>query len=100
MHPNLVDPHPGPDRKAVAEYFFSHPPNTSQIDLEDHREKVRAVISNKVAQVNGPTPMDVGAALGEEDWGEEEEWQEEGVNWVSPDSVCSRCKGFGHFARD
>ena len=33
-------------------------------------------------------------------WAEEEEWQEEGVNWVSPDSVCSRCKGLGHFARD
>ena len=82
----------------IQNYVYTHVDKGTTFDAL--REKLRAVISNRVAQVSGPAPMDVEAALGEEDRDEEEEWQEEGVNWVTLDSDCSRCKGFGHFARD
>jgi hypothetical protein len=63
------------------------------------KEKVRGMVSNKVAIGMGPAPMDVGGLHGhhEEEWNEEEEY---GVGGVDMNTKCYRCQGYGHFSRD
>ena len=55
------------------------------------RDKVQAMVGNKIAVSMGPAPMDVGQVVDEEDWE---------VDAVWPTSQCSKCGGYGHFARD
>jgi hypothetical protein len=62
---------------------------------EDLREKVRAMASNKVANL-GSTPMDVDQ-VEEETW--HEDWEEE-IDAVSGQVQCYNCSQWGHFARD
>ena len=81
----------------IQDYVYTHVDKGTTFDAL--REKLRAVVSNKVAHMSGPAPMDIGATGEEEQWWDEEGQSEE-VGWVSPDVVCSRCKGLGHYARD
>lgn len=55
------------------------------------RDKVQAMVGNKIAVSMGPAPMDVGQVVDEEDWE---------VDAVWPTSQCFKCGGHGHFARD
>jgi hypothetical protein len=64
------------------------------------KEKVRGMVSNKLAIGMGPAPMDIGGLHGH---GGEEEWHDEGeydVGAVTADTKCYRCQGYGHFSRD
>ena len=65
-------------------------------------QKVRAVISNKVAMsCGGLAPMDVGEVSGKEnhDYEEYEKYYDE-VGAVSPNTQCFGCGGWGHLGRD
>ena len=68
---------------------------------DELRDKIQAMVSNKIAVSGGPTPMDVGEIAGK--GGEGDRWQT-GDDWevdaVWPTSQCHRCGGYGHFARD
>jgi hypothetical protein len=64
------------------------------------KEKVRGMVSNKLAIGMGPAPMDIGGLHGH---GGEEEWHDEweyDVGAVTADTKCYRCQGYGHFSRD
>jgi len=74
-------------------------------DYDQVIQKVRAVVSNKVAMMagNGPTPMDVGEVW---DHGEPtcrqcyDDEQEGDVGAVSANTQCHGCGGWGHLKRD
>ena len=59
------------------------------------KEVIMNFIDNRRSSVS-PTPMDIGVCG--ENWG----WEDgcEDINAVNPSSVCHRCGGMGHFARD
>ena len=65
-------------------------------------QKIRALISNKVAMAEGPLPMDVGR-VGEQEgevWPEEDEkYNEEEVDAIG-NVQCHGCGGWGHYRRD
>ena len=71
---------------------------------ETVKEKVRAIVSNKVAMNMGPAPMDVGGVATKPTWETtwEEEWHEEEceVGAVDMNTKCYRCQGYGHMSRD
>ena len=67
---------------------------------EEVRDKVQAVVSNKIAINMGPAPMDVGLiGRGDDDqnYYEDDEWN---VDGISPNTNCYRCGGYGHLAKD
>ena len=86
---------PGP----VQDYIYSHV--EKDVRYDELRDKIQAMVSNKIAVSGGPTPMDVGEIAGK--GGEGDRWQT-GDDWevdaVWPTSQCHRCGGYGHFARD
>ena len=55
------------------------------------KDKIQAMVSNKIAINMGPVPMDVGEVVEETGWK---------VDAVWPTSRCYKCGGYGHFARD
>ena len=67
----------------------------SSVKYDDMVEKIRALVSNKVAMSArvGPTPMDVGEVC-DEDSGDDE------IGAVSMNTQCHACGGWGHFRRD
>jgi len=73
----------------------------AKVKYDDVIQKIRAVISNKVAMMegSGPAPMDVG-----EVWyqggPEDEEPTEEEVGAVSANTQCHGCGGWGHLMRE
>jgi hypothetical protein len=83
----------------IQDYIYSIVEDASLYDVI--KEKVRSMVSNKVAMGTGPAPMDIGGL--QEPWGGEE-WHEDGeyydVGAVTPDTKCYRCQGYGHFSRD
>ena len=89
---------------AIQDYIYTHADKETK--YEELREKVRAMVSNKVSRSMGPTPMDIGDVGGqqgehwhepEEDWKREEEHQ---VDGVASHYRCRNCEGYGHFARE
>ena len=81
----------------IQDYVYTNIDENSRYTLM--AEKVRSWVGNKVAMMQGPTPMDVGEVGG--DWGHaEDEWPETDVQGVGASSQCHRCGGWGHFARD
>ena len=87
---------------AIQDYIYTHVEKDS--GYEDLKEKVRSMVSNKVAADMGPAPMDIGDVKGQADeWGNEYENQYEGdreVDVVYGDYRCRNCGGYGHFARE
>ena len=74
-------------------------------NYEEVIQKVRAVVSNKVAMMagSGPSPMDVGEVRYGEDrraWEENYAHQEDEVGAVNFNAQCYRCSGWGHLGRD
>ena len=71
---------------------------------EEVREKVAALVSNKVAANARPTPMDIGdvGENGEEWWHacDEQYDDEQEVDIVAGYYQCRNCEGYGHFARE
>ena len=70
-------------------------------NYEEVIQKVRAVISNKVAMMvgNGPAPMDIGEVkrnIDCWDWDGQEDEQDGEVGAVSANTQCHNCKGWGH----
>ena len=86
---------------AIQDYIYTHADKETQyVQL---REKVRAMIGNKMSMNSGPTPMDIGVlGRGEYDdhyHGDEycsEDYEVDGIN----DDTCRRCGGYGHYARE
>jgi len=72
------------------------------VAYEELRDKVQAMVGNKIATTMGPAPMDVGEvnwqpAAGEAAGEDGGEW---GVDAVWPSTQCHQCGGYGHLARD
>jgi len=68
-------------------------------------QKVRAVVSNKVAMMmnGGPTPMDIGeirCGTCHQGWEEAGDNQGEDVGAVNYNTQCYTCGGWGHLGRD
>lgn len=71
---------------------------TEKTLLAEIVEKVKSWVSNRVAMMGGPCPMDVGEVNGwETDRGEGEE---EDLGAVSAYTECHRCGGYGHMQRE
>ena len=88
---------------AIQDYIYTHADKETK--YEELREKVRAMISNKVSVNAGPVPMDVGDVGGkwEETCGEQTMWgtgEEYEVDGVANHYQCRNCQGYGHFARE
>ena len=67
------------------------------------KEKVRAMIQNKLAANSGPVPMDIGEVgrMDEGLWGYHEDFIEEyNVDAVDMNTKCFRCQGYGHMSTD
>lgn len=58
------------------------------------KEKVRAMVQNKLAANMGPAPMDIGDVTYEEYEGDYN------VDVVDAETKCYRCQGYGHMSRD
>ena len=58
----LTDMLPG----SIQDFIYTHVDKGTT--YEALRERIRALISNKVAQVRGPVQMDIGNVKDEEDW--------------------------------
>ena len=70
----------------------------ASIIYETVAQRIRAVVSNKVAMMTGPSPMDIGKV----DFGDSSDhlFTEEDVGAVSMSTQCHGCGGWGHFRRD
>ena len=79
---------------SIQDYIYTHV--DSEATYESVKDKVRAVVSNKVAAETGPSPMDVGGV----DRCKDHDQDEAHVDAVSMDVRCHRCHSFGHMARD
>ena len=71
------------------------------VNYDEVVQKVRAVISNKVAMTvrNGPAPMDIGEVKRDIeywDWDGQEDEQDGEGGAVSANTQCHNCKGWGH----
>ena len=87
----------------LQDYIYIHAEKDCK--YEDVREKVGALVSNKITANTGPTPMDIGdvGGQGEVWWQEEEEdaWDDEhNVGVIAGHYQCRNCSGYGHFARE
>ena len=83
----------------IQDYIYSIVESDTQ--YETLKDKVRGMVSNKVAMNMGPAPMDIGGmgfecgACGEEEWSEEMD-----VGAVNANTKCYRCQGYGHLSKD
>ena len=86
---------------AIQDYIYTHADKETQ--YMQLREKVRAMIGNKMSMSSGPTPMDIGV-LGRGEYDDHyhcdeycsEDYEVDGVN----DDICRKCGGHGHYARE
>ena len=71
------------------------------VDYDVVVQKIRAVVSNKVAMMSGPTPMDVGKidCEGYDEWADQL-LMDEDIGAVSLSTQCYGCGGWGHLRRD
>jgi hypothetical protein len=70
-----------------------------KMSYQEVKDKVRGMVSNKVAMDMGPAPMDIGGIHGRDEEWPEEEWLED-VGAVNADTKCYRCQGYGHMSRE
>ncbi len=69
---------------------------------ETVRDRVKALVSNRLAASEGPVPMDHGYLERGEFYKQKDE-DEEGYDWIGADgkgAPCYRCGEQGHFARE
>ena len=69
------------------------------------REKVQAMINNKISINTGPVPMDIGDVKGKcddhDDHYDDYYWDDFEVDGVGDNNYnCLKCGGYGHYARD
>jgi hypothetical protein len=68
---------------------------------ENLKERVRGMVSNKIAMNMGPAPMDIGGLQDKGQGGGEEDWNEDwDIGAVGMHTKCYRCQGHGHLSRD
>ena len=87
----------------------------TSVKYETIVQRVRAVVSNKVAMMTGPAPMDIGwvdsrrRRMGAMQWDEEDvgfgghvdqQIEEEDISAVSLATQCHGCGGWGHLRRE
>ena len=84
---------------AVQDYIYTHADKeTKYVQL---REKVQAMVSNKISVSTGPVPMDIGDVKGDHvDHGDDHFWDDIEIDGVGNHDYCLRCGGYGHYARD
>jgi hypothetical protein len=88
----------------IQDYVYSNIDKNSKYD--GMKDKLRGMISNKLAQESGPSPMDIGKV--EMEWGDpwggeaEEQWHgsDVGVEVDGVDTKCYKCGGHGHYSRE
>ena len=68
--------------------------SNDQTKYKDMRDKVVALVMNRVTMQETPVPMDIGNAQ-MEDFDDQLD-----VDYAAKDIQCRRCDGWGHFARD
>ena len=83
---------------SVQEYVYTSVGN--EMNYETIIQRIRSVISNKVAMAQGPVPMDVGRVAGKEDEYEEEYGEEYDEVDAVGNVQCHSCGGWGHYRRD
>ena len=86
---------------AIQDYIYTHADKeTKYVQL---REKVQAMIGNKISVSTGPVPMDIGDVKGKSDDNDDHcgdyYWDDIEVDGVG-DDYCLRCGGYGHYAKD
>ena len=84
----------------IQDYIYGHV--EKDVPYEELRDKVQAMVGNKIATTMGPAPMDVGAVAWQPTAGEAsaDDGGEWGVDAVWPSTQCHQCWGYGHLARD
>ena len=76
----------------IQEHIYSTVEDTTLYNAV--KEKVRAMVQNKLAANMGPAPMDIGDV-------DYEEYEDEySVDVVDMETKCYRCQGYGHISRD
>ena len=84
---------------AIQDYIYTHADKeTKYVQL---REKVQAMVNNKISVNAGPVPMDIGDIKGDhDDQGDDHYWDDFEIDGVGNHDYCLRCGGYGHYARD
>ena len=86
---------------AIQDYIYTHADKETQyVQL---REKVQAMVSNKVSINTGPVPMDIGDIKKHEDHHHDDQYddycaEDYEIDWVG--EQCRNCGGYGHYARE
>ena len=83
--------------QSVQEFIYTSIGST--IDYDSIVQKIRAVVSNKVAMAEGPTPMDVGRAGdgGLDRFEAGADVRADDVDAVNMNVLCHACGGGGHY---
>jgi hypothetical protein len=84
--------------ESVQEFIYTTVgPDVNDKTYQATVQKIRAVISNKVAMTSGPVPMDIGRVGGTEYMEAEEYEESQEVDAVNMNIQCHSCGGWGHF---
>ena len=81
--------------RAAQEYVYAHA--DKDITYLDLKEKIRAMVANRISSDSGPVPMDVGQ-IGSDATERDVDEETEDVNGIGWGRQCYNCWGFGHFA--
>ena len=80
----------------VQDYVYIHVEKDTPYDTL--KEKIKVLVSNKVAMNMGPAPMDIGRVADELE--ENIDYEENAIDAVYAYVQCHRCGGWGHLARE
>ena len=87
---------------AIQDYIYTHADKETK--YQQLREKVQAMVNNKVSINTGPVPMDIGDVKGhDEDHHHHDHYDYYGaedyeIDWIG--EQCRNCGGYGHYARE